>query len=59
MADKTSRPSRPTKANDPTGDVPAPTLRALLHAVRDAEVLYLAFPRLQRALVLNQETSSA
>jgi len=53
LTDETSRPSRPTKANDPTGDVPAPTLRALLRAVGDAEVLYLAFPRLQRALVVD------
>jgi len=53
LTDKTSRPSRSSKANDPTGDVPAPTLRALLRAVRDAEVLYVAFPRLQRALVVD------
>jgi len=45
--------SRWSNANDPTGDVPAPTLRALLRAVHDAEVLYIAFPRLQRALVID------
>jgi len=45
--------SRWSNANDPTGDVPAPTLRILLRAVHDAEVLYIAFPRLQRALVID------
>ncbi len=42
-----------SKTNDPTGDVPAPTVRAILRAVRDAEVLYVAFPRLQRALIVD------
>jgi len=42
-----------SRSNDPTGDVPAPTLRALLRAVHDAEVLYIAFPRLQRALIVD------
>jgi len=46
-------PSNPSSSNDPTGDVPTPTLRALLRAVHDAEVLYVAFPRLQRALVVD------
>ncbi len=50
MSSRTTHGSRP---NDPTGDVPAPTLRALLRAVHDAEVLYIAFPRLQRALVID------
>ncbi len=47
-----SRRNHVSRSNDPTGDVPAPTLRALLRAVHDAEVLYVAFPRLQRALVV-------
>ncbi len=50
MSSRITHGSRP---NDPTGDVPAPTLRALLRAVHDAEVLYIAFPRLQRALVVD------
>ena len=50
MSSRITHGSRP---NDPTGDVPAPTLRALLRAVHDAEVLYVAFPRLQRALVID------
>jgi hypothetical protein len=49
----TNRFTQSSKAGDPTGDVPAPTVRAVLRAVRDAEVLYLAFPRLQRALVID------
>jgi len=49
MSSRSNHGSRP---NDPTGDVPAPTLRALLRAVHDAEVLSVAFPRLQRALVI-------
>ncbi len=40
-------------AVDPTGDVPGPTARAVLRAVRAAEVLYIAFPHLQRALVID------
>ena len=48
-----SRSNHVSRSNDPTGDVPAPTLRALLRAVHDAEVLYVAFPRLQRALVVD------
>jgi len=48
-----SRITHGSRSNDPTGDVPAPTLRALLRAVHDAEVLYVAFPRLQRALVVD------
>jgi len=48
-----SRRNHVSCSNDPTGDVPAPTLRALLRAVHDAEVLYVAFPRLQRALVVD------
>ncbi len=48
-----NRFARDSKANDPTGDVPAPTVRTLLRAVRDAEVLYVAFPRLQRALIVD------
>jgi hypothetical protein len=40
-------------AGDPTGEVPIPTVRAILRAVRDAELLYVAFPRLQRALVVD------
>ncbi len=40
-------------SNNPTGDVPAPTVRAILRAVRDAEVLSVAFPRLRRALIVD------
>ncbi len=48
-----SRSNLVSRSNDPTGDVPIPTLRVLLRAVHDAEVLYVAFPRLQRALVVD------
>ncbi len=48
-----NRFARGGKANEPTGEVPAPTVRAILRAVRDAEVLYVAFPRLQRALLVD------
>jgi len=40
-------------SNNPTGNVPPPTVRAILRAVRDAEGLYVAFPRLQRALIVD------
>ncbi len=40
------------KTNDPTGDVSVPTVRVIIRAVRDADTVYFAFPRLQRALVL-------
>ncbi len=53
-----SRFARSSTGDDPTGDVPAPTVRAVLHAVRDAEVLYIAFPRLQRALVIDPRPSA-
>ncbi len=48
-----SRINHVSRSNDPTGDVPIPTLRVLLRAVHDAEVLSVAFPRLQRALVVD------
>jgi hypothetical protein len=48
-----SRFSPGSKSGEPTGDVPAPTVRAVLRAVRDAEVLYIAFPRLHHALVID------
>lgn len=41
------------KTNDPTGDVPVPTVCVILRAVRDADTVYFAFPRLQRALVVD------
>jgi hypothetical protein len=42
-----------TKAAAPNGDVPAPTRRMILRSIAGADVLYLAFPRLQRALVID------
>jgi hypothetical protein len=45
------------KAGDPTGDVPIPTVQAVLRGVRDAEVIYLTFPRLQHALLIDPRPS--
>jgi hypothetical protein len=45
------------KASDPTGDVPTPTVRAVLRGIRDAEVIYLTFPRLQHALLIDPRPS--
>ncbi len=42
-----------SKSADPTGDVPAPTVRTILRAIRDAEAILIAFPRLDRALVVD------
>lgn len=41
------------KTSDPTGDVPVPTVRVILRAVRAADTVSIAFPRLQRALVVD------
>ncbi len=41
------------KSGDPTGDVPSPTVRTILRAIRDAEAILIAFPRLERALVVD------
>ncbi len=48
-----------TKAAAPNGDVPAPTRRMILRSIAGADVLYLAFPRLQRALVVDLRQSPA
>lgn len=48
-----TRYSHNIRVSDPTGAVPGPSLRVVLRAIRDAEVLYIAFPRLQRALVID------
>ncbi len=42
-----------SKPADPTGDVPTPTVRTILRAIRDAEVVFVAFPRLERALIVD------
>ena len=41
------------KTSAPTGEVPAPTRRIILRSLARADVIYLAFPRLQRALVVD------
>lgn len=41
------------KSGDPTGDVPAPTVRSILRVIRDAEAIFVAFPRLERALIVD------
>jgi len=41
------------KTSDLTGDVPVPTVRVIIRAVRAADTAYIAFPRLQRALVVD------
>ncbi len=41
------------KSSTPTGEVPGPTRRMILQSLARADVLYLAFPRLQRALVVD------
>jgi hypothetical protein len=48
-----------TKTNLPTGDVPAPTRRMILGSIAQADVMYLAFPRLQRALVVDLRSSES
>jgi hypothetical protein len=45
------------KTSDPTGDVPAPTVHTLLRGIRDAEVIHLTFPHLQRALLVDPRLS--
>ena len=47
------------KTAQPTGDVPAPTRRMILQSITHADVIYVAFPRLQSALIVDfrqQET---
>lgn len=46
-----------TKASEPTGDVPAPTCRKILRSIVDADVIYVAFPRFQHALVIDLRRS--
>lgn len=46
-----------TKTSAPTGDVPAPIRRMILRSIAQADVLYLSFPRLQRALVVDLRRS--
>lgn len=46
-----------TKASEPSGDVPAPTCRKILRSIVDAEVIYVAFPRFQHALVVDLRQS--
>jgi hypothetical protein len=48
-----------TKAAAPNGDVPAPTRRMVLRSIAGADLLYLAFPRLQRALVVDLRQPAA
>ena len=48
-----------TKAAVPNGDVPAPTRRMILRSIAGADVVYLAFPRLQRALVVDLRQPSS
>jgi len=52
-----NRFTRTIKVGDPTGEVPAPTVRAIIRAIRDAEAIHIAFPRLQRALVVDFRSS--
>lgn len=47
-----------TKTGAPTGDVPGPVRRMILRSIAQADVLYLAFPRLQRALVVDLRRSA-
>jgi hypothetical protein len=42
-----------TKPEPPSGYVPAPTCRLLLRSISHADVIYLAFPRFQRALIID------
>jgi hypothetical protein len=48
-----------TKVIPPTGDVPAPTCREILRSVHQADVIYVAFPRFGRALVVDLRRSEA
>jgi hypothetical protein len=42
-----------TKPDPPSGYVPAPTCRLLLRSIAHADVIYLAFPRFSRALIID------
>jgi hypothetical protein len=42
-----------TKPDPPSGFVPAPTCRLLLRSIAHADVIYLAFPRFSRALIID------
>jgi len=46
-----------TKASEPTGDVPAPICRKILRSIVGADVIYVAFPRFQHALVVDLRRS--
>lgn len=46
-----------TKASEPSGDVPAPTCRKILRSILGADVIYVAFPRFQHALVVDLRRS--
>ena len=50
---------RLAKAQGPTGDVPAPICRAILRAIAGADVVYVGFPRYQRALVVDLRRGAA
>ncbi len=41
------------KVSHPTGDVPDPICRKIMRSIVDAEVIYVAFPRFQHALVVD------
>lgn len=45
------------KPGDPTGDVPAPTVRMIIRAIRDAEVIFIGFPRLGQALIVDPRSA--
>jgi hypothetical protein len=42
-----------TKPDPPSGYVPAPTCRLLLRSIAHADVIYMAFPRFNRALIID------
>ncbi len=48
-----------TKPDPPSGYVPAPTCRLLLRAIAHADVVYLAFPRFGRALIIDLRDNEA
>jgi hypothetical protein len=42
-----------TKSDPPSDYVPAPTCRLLLRSIAHADVIYMAFPRFNRALIID------
>lgn len=51
--------ARRAKTGQPTGEVPAPICRKVLRSIAHAEVIYIAFPRFQHALLVDLRRGKA